>query len=97
MRSKVSGELSDRTDDFIFERDGNEVVIIVKVKKSRGRWGDWDGDSGDNLEIFVPEKSRVRYKSTNANVEVAEIAGGADINTVNGEIDAEKLAGPEFA
>jgi DUF4097 and DUF4098 domain-containing protein YvlB len=90
---QVKGELSDNTDEFIFERDGNEVVIKVKVKKRRGSWNSWDNDSGDDLEIFVPENSRVSYTSTNANVEVSEISGGADVDTVNGSIEAENLAG----
>lgn len=90
---KVTGELGDNTDKFIFERDGNEVVIKVKVKRGRGNWGSWDSNSDDDLEIFVPENSRVSYTSTNANVEVSDIQGGADIDTVNGSIEVDNLAG----
>jgi hypothetical protein len=90
---QVKGELGDNTDEFIFERDGNEVVIKVKVKKSRGGWNNWDNSSGDDLEIFVPQNSRVSYTSTNADVQISEISGGADIDTVNGSIEADQLAG----
>lgn len=90
---KVTGELGDRTEAFVFERDGNEVVIHVEVKKGRRGWSNWDDDDGDRLEIYIPENSKVSYTSTNARVEISEIFGGADISTVNGEIDAKELAG----
>lgn len=89
---RVVGELGDRTTKFIFERDGNEVLIKVKVKKNRGSWT-WDSDDGDNLEIFVPKASHVNYTSTNANVEVYDVNGSSDIDTVNGNIEVGDLSG----
>lgn len=88
---KVVGTLGDKTDKFIFARDGNEVVIKVKVKRSRG-WGN-DDDDGDDLQIFVPNNSKLSYSSVNAEVELSAIAGGVSVNTVNGAIEANVLAG----
>lgn len=90
---RVVGELGDRTREFIFEREGNDVLIKVKVKGSRGGWGNWDSDDGDELEIFIPQNSRVSYDATNANVDVENVQGGASIETVNGNIEAIDLAG----
>lgn len=90
---RVTGELGERTDEFVFERSGNEVTIEVKVKRQSGRWGGWGDGDGDNLEIFVPMKSKVSYTSTNANVDIMDIGGGASVETVNGNIDAETIAG----
>ena len=90
---KVVGELSDRTDDFIFERRGNEVIIEVEVKRNRGGWNNWKDGEGDKLEIFVPKNSRVKYTATNADVDISEVLGGSDIETINGDIDADDLAG----
>lgn len=90
---KVTGELGDNTEEFIFERDGNEVIVRVKVKKRRGGWNNWDNDYDDNLEIFIPVDSRLSYTSTNANVEAYEVHGGADIETVNGDIKVAKMSG----
>jgi DUF4097 and DUF4098 domain-containing protein YvlB len=89
---KVVGELGDRTDEFIFERDGNEVRIEVKVKRGHGS-GHWGSDDGDQLEIFIPINSKVSYTSVNADVKASDIKGGANIETVNGEIGVIKLAG----
>ncbi len=90
---RVTGELGDKTERFEFEREGNEVIIRVKVKKHRGGWNSWDDDYDDNLEIFVPKNSRLDYSSTNANVEAYEVYGGADVDTVNGDIKVVKLSG----
>jgi DUF4097 and DUF4098 domain-containing protein YvlB len=89
---KVTGTLGDRTDKFIFERDGNDIVIKVKVKKHSG-WGNWGSDDGDDLAIFVPASSKINYSAVNADVEVNGVRGGADIETVNGTQDVKKLAG----
>jgi DUF4097 and DUF4098 domain-containing protein YvlB len=88
---KVVGVLGDKTDKFIFERDGNEVVIKVKVKRAYG-WGNND-DDGDDLQIFVPKNSKLSYTSVNAEVDLSGIAGGVEVNTVNGGIEGNALSG----
>ncbi|MCF2947670.1 hypothetical protein L0668_06095 [Paraglaciecola aquimarina] len=89
---KVQGNLSERTKEFIFERDGNEVVIKVKVNNSSG-WKSWGSDKGDDLEIYVPKMSQVYYSSVNAKVDIEGVKGSATIDTVNGAISAKNLAG----
>lgn len=89
---KVMGTLGDKTDKFIFERDGDDVTIKVKNKKS-SFWGKLKQDDGDDLQIFVPVASKVRYSAVNANVELDKIEGGIDAETVNGAIQARNLAG----
>lgn len=89
---KVTGYLGERTEKFIFEKDNNEVLIKVKVKKNSG-WNNWGSDKGDALEIFVPRHSKVYYSAVNADVELEQVRGGARVETVNGSIDAKELAG----
>lgn len=88
---RVVGRLGDKTDRFIFERDGNEVIIKVKVKRTHSFKG--DGEDGDDLQIFVPNNNKVTYTSVNAQVKLSNLAGGVDVDTVNGEISAKVLAG----
>jgi DUF4097 and DUF4098 domain-containing protein YvlB len=88
---KVTGKLGDRTDKFIFERDGNDVLIKVKVKNNKG-WGNWSSDDGDDLKIWVPAQSSISYSAVNADVKASDIAGGAAIETVNGSIEAKNLS-----
>ncbi len=87
----VKGTLGDRTERFIFERQGNEVTIKIKVKNGiRGGWGQ---DDEDVLTIFVPRQSRLNYTAVNADVWLNNITGGVSVETVNGDIDAQDLAG----
>ncbi|WP_438864276.1 DUF4097 family beta strand repeat-containing protein [Neptunicella sp.] len=89
---RVVGELDERMEKFIFERDGNEVTIKVKIKKNRS-WHHSDDEDGDRLDIYVPQNSHVHYTSVNADVKMDNVLGSADANVVNGNIKATKLAG----
>jgi DUF4097 and DUF4098 domain-containing protein YvlB len=86
---KIEGELGKDTEEFVFERDGNSIDIIVDVKS---KWGRDDTDD-DDLTIYVPKGSRVKYESINARVSLNKVLGGATIEVVNGSINAEDLAG----
>ena len=90
---KVVGELGDRTEEFKFRRRGDEVIIKVEVENGGRKWGSWSSSDGDDLEIFVPKNSRVKYEAINATVSVSDILGGSDIETVNGDIDVDDLSG----
>lgn len=90
---KVIGELGERTEEFKFKKRGDEIIIKVEVEGRRGNWGNWGSEDGDDLQIYVPQNSRIKYTATNAQVEVSSVAGGSDIETVNGDIDAQDLAG----
>lgn len=90
---KVVGELGDRTEEFIFKRRGDEVIIKVETARHRNDWKSWSSEDGDDLEIFIPQNSAVKYESTNARVMLSEIFGGADIETINGDIEATLLSG----
>jgi DUF4097 and DUF4098 domain-containing protein YvlB len=89
---KVEGELGENTKEFIFERNGNSVDIIVEVEQESW-WGNSGskGDNNDNLTIYVPMGSRVKYESVNADVNIEQILGGVDAEVVNGDITAKNL------
>ena len=89
---KVEGTLGDRTKKFIFEKDGNEVLIKVKVKNGSASRNS-NVDEGDDLTIYVPKQSNVSYNAINANVDFEGVEGGSRIETVNGSIDAKELSG----
>ncbi|GAA0359471.1 hypothetical protein GCM10009092_24590 [Bowmanella denitrificans] len=88
---KVTGELDDRAEKLIFERDGNE--IIVKVKMPRNSRNDWSNDDGDDLQIFVPVASLVNYETVNADLSAENILGGTELSSVNGKVKVHALAG----
>ncbi|MFT4653079.1 MAG: DUF4097 and DUF4098 domain-containing protein YvlB [Patiriisocius sp.] len=91
---KVEGELGDKTQTFRFERDGKSVIIEVDVEKHGNGWG-WNNNSGtgDDLVIHVPNNSRIDYHSPNADMSIEGIFGGADIDMINGNLNANNLTG----
>lgn len=89
---EVKGELSDKAEEFIFEKRGSRVVIEVRMPK-RNNWSWNDSDDGDDLVIKVPMSSRVDYSSVNADVIASDLKNGGSFETVNGDIDVEDISG----
>lgn len=84
---QVQGELGDATKKFIFERNGDEILLKIKVKNNTS------GRPGDDLVVYVPKDSRVKYHTVNAEFRISQVYGGVDAESVNGEINAKDLQG----
>ncbi len=88
---KVSGELSRRARDFTFESHGNTVTFDVIYDD---KW-DWNRKSANednsNLVFYVPRGSELQVNSITGDISVTGVEAGANIETVNGAITAEKL------
>ena len=92
---RVSGELGERTEKFIFERRGITVLVVVDIKKDGkwNKWNNWGDEADDNLMIYIPLKSRLEYTTTNSDVSLENIHGGIAAEVVNGDMTAEKISG----
>lgn len=82
---RVQGTLGDDVDELIFERDGDEVVIKVKVPRNHGR------DISSELVISVPEKSSIDAAAVSADIEVDGVFGEQSLATVSGDIETESV------
>jgi DUF4097 and DUF4098 domain-containing protein YvlB len=83
---RVVGELSDRTEEFIFEVRGDVVIIHVEVNSMGKKW--WEkNDEGDALTIYVPAASDVNYSAVNADVTIEGVTQSASVDVVNGDVD----------
>jgi DUF4097 and DUF4098 domain-containing protein YvlB len=80
---QVRGEHGGDVDEFRFVADGRHTEIKVILPKGSHR----DGDA--ELEIMVPEGSRVAIQGVSADVRVRDVKGALRIETVSGQIDAE--------
>lgn len=89
----VSGELGDRTEAFTFEKEGDDVMIHVETNHKRLNRKEKDYDDGDDLTIYVPEKSGVSYTAVNAGVQLTSLADSVQVDVVNGDIDASEING----
>jgi len=80
---EVTGELGRNVEELIFERDGNKVIIKVKVPKNSGRGIDSD------LHIQVPQGSSLDVSTVSADIDVKKVRGEQMLETVSGDVDTE--------
>ena len=80
---EVTADLGSRVDELIFDRDGDEIVIKVKVpRNSRG------GISSD-LVINVPTASSLQVNTVSADIEVSDVEGEQELESVSGDVVTE--------
>lgn len=86
---RVKGELDDATKKFIFEVDGDDAEIKVKVDDGFFN-RNWSSD-GSDLTIYIPESSSVDAGGVSTDFDVDGVQGGITINSVSGDIDAQNI------
>jgi len=84
---QVTGELGDDVEELIFERDGDHILIKVKVPRRHGR--DIDAD----ILVRVPEDSSIDVSGVSADIEVAGVNGEQSLQTVSGDVEASGISG----
>lgn len=85
---EVTGTLGNEVEKFIFERDGDD--ILIKVKARHGRSGG-RGYSSD-ISISVPKDSSLDVATVSADIEVKGVHGELEAATVSGDIELETFA-----
>lgn len=77
---KVEGTLGDDVEELIFERDGDEVLVKVKVPRNHGR------DIESDIVVSVPKKSSLEVSGVSADIEVDGVLGDQELATVSGDV-----------
>jgi putative adhesin len=80
---RVTGTLGRNVEELIVERDGDKVLIKVKVPKRGGRGIDSD------LRISVPQNSSIDIGTVSADIDVVDVTGEQGLHTVSGDVNAE--------
>lgn len=80
---EVTGTLGRNVEELIFERDGDKVVIKVKVPRRGGR-----GIESD-LRISVPQNSSLDVGAVSADIDVTDVTGEQSLHTVSGDVTTE--------
>ena len=79
----VTGTIGRDVKELIVERDGDEV--LVKVKLPRGSSSASDAD----LRIRVPENSSINVGTVSASIEASGVLGEQSLHTVSGDVTTE--------
>ena len=81
---RVVGTLDEETEEFRFERDGEEVRIHVKVNNQGSGW--WGNNDGSDLTIYLPEESSMTFAGVSTDVEVRDLKGPVEVGVVSGDL-----------
>lgn len=82
---EVIGTLGNEVEDFVFERDGKDVLIKVKAKKGRSGGRGYTSE----LAIKVPKDSSIDVATVSADIDVSGVFGELEATSVSGDIDLE--------
>ena len=78
---QVVADLGDDVEELIFERNGD--VVLIKVKVPNRHHGDIEAD----LVIHAPERSSIEVSGVSADIEVEDIRGEQSLETVSGDVE----------
>lgn len=84
---EVTGTLGDDVEELVFERNGDNVRIKVKIPDGRGSWS----DSSANLTVRVPERSSLDVATISADIEVEGVRGSQDLQAISGDVATESF------
>ncbi|MDH3439684.1 MAG: DUF4097 family beta strand repeat-containing protein [Gammaproteobacteria bacterium] len=83
---EVTGELGSRVEELIFERDGDEILIKVRVPRNR------NGGISSDLSISVPVGSSLQVHTVSADITVSDVEGEQELESVSGDVETEAHA-----
>ena len=79
---QVTGELGDDVEELVLERDGDYVLVKVKVPRNHGR------DIDAEITVNVPEDSDIEVSGVSADIDIAGVNGEQSLQTVSGDVEA---------
>ena len=80
---EVKGELGEKVEELILERNGDKVLVKVKVPRNNS-----DNISSD-LTVRIPEGSAVDVSTVSADITVEGVEGEQDLHTVSGDVETQ--------
>ncbi len=90
---RVRGTLDEEAEGYSLESSGGSTRFSVDLPRSASRWGNGgDVDRPSDLDIELPAGATLEFHGVSTQVIVTGIAGGSEITSVNGRIEASDLS-----
>ncbi len=80
---EVTGELGDKVEELVLERNGDKVLVKVKVPRNNS------SNISSDLVIRVPEDSSIDVSTVSADITVEDVGGVQSLHTVSGDVITE--------
>ncbi len=82
-RVEVTGELGEKVEELILERNGDKVLVKVKVPRNNSN------NISSDLTIRVPAGSSIDVSTVSADITSEGVTGEQQLHTVSGDVEAE--------
>ena len=78
---QVTGELGDKVEELILERNGDKVLVKVKVPRNNSN------NISSDLTVRIPKRSAVDVSTVSADILVEDVEGDQVLHTVSGDVE----------
>ena len=85
---EVTGTLGEEVEEFIFEREGDTVVVKIKPIKGKSSGG---RSTSSHISVRVPQKSAIEVATISADIDVGGVDGDQELQSVSGDITTKAL------
>lgn len=82
-RVEVTGELGDKVEELVLERNGDKVLVKVKVPRNNS------SNISSDLTIQVPAGSSIDVSTVSADITSEDVTGEQRLHTVSGDVEAD--------
>ena len=80
---EVTGELGEKVEELILERNGDKVLVKVKVPRNNSN------NISSDLTIRVPAGSSIDVSTVSADITSEDVEGDQMLHTVSGDVEAQ--------
>ncbi len=80
---EVTGELGSKVEELILERNGDKVLVKVKVPRNNSN------NISSDLTVRVPQGSSIDVSTVSADITVEEVEGEQMLHTVSGDVETQ--------
>lgn len=80
---EVTGELGEKVEELILERNGDKVLVKVKVPRNNSN------NISSDLTIRVPAGSSIDVSTVSADITSEDVEGEQMLHTVSGDVEAQ--------
>lgn len=84
---EVTGDIGERVEELVLDRDGDRVTVKVKVPKNSS------SSISSDIVVQVPEKSSIDVSGVSADIDVENVRGDQSLHTVSGDIETQAFDG----
>jgi DUF4097 and DUF4098 domain-containing protein YvlB len=84
---EVRGLLDEELEEFIFEVDGDETKIQVRIP--RNTRGGWSRKEETELVIRIPQMSKVEFSGVSTDIDIDDVKASVEVGVVSGDVDLD--------